>query len=127
MKKVLIVDDTKTITSLLQVYLMGMGLEFVEAKDGEDGLKKARELRPDLIISDVRMPVMDGFELCAAVRSDEQLHQTPLVLLTKLTDEASREKGRLVGATAFLTKPISSDELREKVSQLLSLSAGGKK
>jgi len=119
--KVLIVEDTKTITSLLQVYLMGWGLEFVEAKDGEEGLRKARETRPDLILSDVCMPVMDGFELCAAVRSDKELFSTPVVLLTTLKDEASRQKGRLVGATAFLSKPVSVDELREKVGSLLKL------
>lgn len=119
--KVLIVEDTKTITSLLQVYLMGWGLDFVEAKDGEEGLRRARETRPDLIITDVRMPVMDGFELCAAVRSDRDLHQVPVVLLTTLKDEASRQKGRLVGATAFLSKPVSVDELREKVGSLLNL------
>ncbi|MBI5548439.1 MAG: response regulator [Deltaproteobacteria bacterium] len=121
--KVLIVEDTKTITSLLQVYLMGWGLEFVEAKDGEDGLRKAREQRPDLVISDVRMPVMDGFELCAAIRSDKDLFAVPVVLLTTLKDEASRQKGKLVGATAFLSKPVSVDELREKVGSLLNLPA----
>ncbi len=123
--KILIVEDTKTITSLLQVYLMGWGLQFVEAKDGEEGLKKARENKPDLIISDVRMPVMDGFELCAAIRSDKALYSTPIVLLTTLKDEASRQKGRLVGATAFLSKPVSVDELREKVSQILHLPQRG--
>jgi len=119
--KVLIVEDTKTITSLLQVYLMGWGLDFLEAKDGEEGLAKARESHPDLIISDVRMPKMDGFELCASVRSDKEIYATPLVLLTTLKDEASRQKGRLVGATAFLSKPVAVDELREKVSNLLHL------
>ena len=121
--KILIVEDTKTITSLLQVYLMGWGLEFVEAKDGEEGLQKARVEKPDLIISDVRMPVMDGFELCAAIRSDKQLHATPLLLLTTLKDEASRQKGKLVGATAFLSKPVAVEELREKVGQILNLPA----
>lgn len=119
--KVLIVEDTKTITSLLQVYLMGWGLEFAEAKDGEEGLRKAREAKPDLVISDVRMPVMDGFELCAAIRSDKDLHAVPVVLLTTLKDEASRQKGRMVGATAFLSKPVAVDELREKVGALLNL------
>ena len=124
--KVLIVEDTKTITSLLQVYLMGWGLEFVEAKNGEEGLKMARELKPDLILSDVRMPVMDGFEMCAAIRSDKTLHTIPVVLLTSLKDEASRQKGRLVGATAFLSKPVAVDELREKVGEILHLPVKGK-
>jgi twitching motility two-component system response regulator PilG len=64
---------------------------------------------------------MDGFELCAAVRSDKELYAVPVVLLTTLKDEASRQKGRLVGATAFLSKPVAVDELREKVGALLKL------
>jgi twitching motility two-component system response regulator PilG len=119
--KVLLVDDTRTLLSLIQVYLMGWQLEFLEAKDGLEGLARARELRPDLIVSDVRMPGMDGFELCAAVRADPLLHLTPIVLLTSLHDDASRKKGKLVGATAFLTKPVAVEELRRTVGTLLKL------
>ncbi len=119
--KVLLVDDTRTLLSLIQVYLMGWQIEFVEAKDGTEGLAKAREHRPALVISDVRMPGMDGFELCAAVRADADLHKTPVVLLTSLNDDASRKKGKLVGATAFLTKPVSVDELRKTVGTILKL------
>jgi twitching motility two-component system response regulator PilG len=119
--KVLLVDDTRTLLSLIQVYLMGWQIEFVEAKDGAEGLAKAREHRPALVISDVRMPGMDGFELCAAVRADADLHKTPVVLLTSLNDDASRKKGKLVGATAFLTKPVSVDELRKTVGTILKL------
>jgi twitching motility two-component system response regulator PilG len=119
--KVLLVDDTRTLLSLIQVYLMGWQIEFVEAKDGLEGLAKARETRPDLIVSDVRMPGMDGFELCAAVRADPDLFQTPIVLLTSLNDDTSRKKGKLVGASAFLTKPVSVDELRRTVGTLLKL------
>ena len=75
--KVLLVDDTRTLLSLIQVYLMGWSIDFIEAKDGTEGLKQAREHRPDLVISDVRMPGMDGFELTAALRSDLFLHRTP--------------------------------------------------
>jgi len=119
--KVLLVDDTRTLLSLVQVYLMGWRLEFHEAKDGLEGLAKARELKPALVVTDVRMPGMDGFELCAAIRADEELHQLPVVLLTSLNDEASRKKGRLVGASAFLSKPVSVDELRQAVGTLLRL------
>ncbi len=121
--KILIVDDTKTLLSLIQIYLMGWGLEFVEAHDGLEGLRKAREARPDLVISDVRMPGMDGFELCAALRADPSLHGTPVVLLTSLTDVASREKGKLVGATRFLTKPVAVQDLRAVVGSVLKLPA----
>jgi twitching motility two-component system response regulator PilG len=119
--KVLLVDDTRTLLSLIQVYLMGWEMEFVEARDGKQGLDQARLHRPALVISDVRMPGMDGFELCAAIRADKELHGTPVVLLTSLNDDASRRKGRLVGASAFLTKPVSVDELRRTVSEILKL------
>ena len=121
--KVLIVEDTKTIANLLQVYLMGWGLEFFDATNGVTGLQRAREVKPDLIISDVQMPEMDGFALCAAIRADPALYATPFVLLTSLKDDASRQRGRLVGATAFLNKPIAVDDLREKVRDILKLPA----
>lgn len=119
--KVLLVDDTRTLLSLIQVYLLGWQLEFIEARDGIEGLSKAREQKPDLIVSDIRMPGMDGFEFCAAVRADRALHTVPFVMLTSLTDEMSRRKGKLVGATAFLTKPIAPDQLRGIVAELLKL------
>ena len=73
--KVLLVDDTRTLLSLIQVYLMGWQIQFVEAKDGTEGLARAREHRPALVISDVRMPGMDGFELCAAIRGEPRAAQ----------------------------------------------------
>ena len=121
--KVLLVDDTRTLLSLIQVYLVGLDLRFVEARDGIEGLARAREQRPDLIISDIRMPGMDGFELCAAVRADGALHAVPFVMLTSLTDETSRRQGKLVGASAFLTKPIVPEQLRATVAELLKLPA----
>lgn len=121
LKNVLIVEDTPTILMLIKVYLMGWPLQFTEARDGAEGLRLARELKPDLVLSDVQMPGMDGFELCAAIRSDPDLQNTPVVLLTSLKDEASRKKGALVGARAFLNKPVSVEELREKVRDLLDL------
>lgn len=123
--KVLIVEDAKTVSLLLQVYLMGWDLEFVTAADGAEGLDLARQVQPHLIISDVNMPKMDGFELCAAVRSDSVLHATPIVLLTANHDNVARQKGKLVGATAFLGKPITPQELRQKVSEILHLPLKG--
>jgi twitching motility two-component system response regulator PilG len=124
-RKVLLVDDTRTLLSLIQVYLAGWELEFHEARDGQEGLARARQILPDLIVTDVRMPGMDGFDLCAAVRADPGLRRTPVVLLTALDDDASRGKGRQVGASAFLVKPVSAAELRRTVGSFLELSPGG--
>jgi CheY-like chemotaxis protein len=117
--KVLIVDDTHTLRSLIQVFLLARGWEFFEARDGAEGLERARSVKPDLVISDVKMPVMDGFELCAAIRSDPALRKLPVLLLTMLGDEASRLRGEMVGASAFLTKPVSPTALQETVRKLV--------
>ncbi len=119
--KVLLVDDTRTLLSLLQVHLIGWPMEFQVAEDGLKGLAEARKIKPDLVITDVRMPGMDGFELTAAIRADPALHGTPVVLLTCLSDEASRRKSKLVGASAFLTKPVSVENLRATVSSVLGV------
>ena len=123
--QVLIVEDTQTIATLVKIYLMGWNLTFLDAKDGMQGLAMARASKPDLVISDVRMPRMDGFELCAALRADKDLHAVPVLLLTSLQDEVSRQKGRLVGATAFVKKPVALDELRAIVCELLHLAPKG--
>lgn len=120
--KVLIVDDTNTVRTLVQLYLMSSGWEFTEARDGIEGLAKTRALQPDVVISDVRMPNMDGFELCAAIRGDPALRHVAVVLLSMLDDDASRERGRVVGAAAFLKKPVSPPDLREAVRR----ATGGK-
>ena len=119
--KILLVDDTKTLISVLKVFLMGWDLEFREAHDGVAALGLAREWKPDLVISDVRMPGMDGFELTANLRADPALAAVPVILLTSFGDELAKKKAKLVGATAFLTKGGSLDELRTTVRDVLKL------
>jgi twitching motility two-component system response regulator PilG len=126
MKKVLLVEDNSTITAIIRVYLMPLGLELHEARDGEEGLALARRLVPDLILSDAQMPKLDGFQLCAAVRADAVLSATPFVLFTTLADETSLRKGRMVGATAFLPKNIVPAELNQKVQELLAPPGGSR-
>lgn len=122
--KVLLVDDTKTLTTLMRIYLMGWSLEFYDAQHGAVALDLARRIRPDLVITDIKMPVMDGFELCSALRADPVLAKVPVILLTQLEDPATREKGLRAGATEFLTKPVSVESLREIVARVLHLDAG---
>lgn len=121
MRKILMVDDTKTLTTLMRVYLMGWDIQFRDAQDGAVGLQLARAFQPDLVITDVKMPVMDGFQLCAAIRADPALSRTPVILLTQLDDQASRERGLRIGATEFLNKPVSVDDLRQVVARVLKL------
>ncbi len=123
--RVMLVDDTKTLTTIIKIYLMGWPMVFHEAQDGVRALETARLVKPDLIISDIKMPAMDGFQLCEAVRADPVLAKTPLILLTQLDDEASRERGRRAGATAFLTKPVGVEALRYLVARTLNLEQNG--
>lgn len=119
--KILIVDDTKIHLSLFQVFLQGRNIEFLLAADGKAALSLARLQKPDLIVSDVKMAQMDGFELCAAIREDAVLGRTPVVLVTSLTDEASKRKGKMVGATDFLQKPVNVQEIRRVVEKHLGI------
>lgn len=121
---VLIVEDTRTIARLLQIYLGGQGLTFEVATTGRKGLRAALASKPDLVLSDVQMPDMDGFELCAALRGDPGLSELPIVLLSA-HDEATRARAREVGATACLGKPVSATELRALVAGLLQLDPRG--
>jgi twitching motility two-component system response regulator PilG len=118
---VLVVDDSRVGRMAVESVLKGEGHRVIDAESGQEALEVLEQMRPDLIVLDVRMPGMDGFELCAAVRADVDLHPIPFVLLTSLNDETSRKKGKLVGASAFLTKPVSVDELRKTVGTLLKL------
>ncbi len=118
---VLLVEDTNTVAALIQVYLMGWHIEFMVALNGREALERAFERTPDLVLSDVQMPELDGFGMCAAMRSNPQLYQVPIILLTALKDEESHSRGRMVGATAFLSKPISHKDLQVQVASALNL------
>lgn len=122
--KILIVEDMQTIILLLKVYIVGWGVEaeFLQAKNGREGLMLAKQHKPDIIITDVAMPEMDGFELCAAIRSDPVLFSRPVFLLTSLDDAASHASGRMVGATAFLHKPIAPEALKQQLLPYLERS-----
>jgi two-component system chemotaxis response regulator CheY len=119
-KKVLLIDDSPTIRSIVQIYLMGRSLEFVEAADGERGLQLARLLGVDLIIADVNMPKMDGFALVKRIRGEVgKLSKVPIVLLTGSATVAESQALEC-GANAFVRKPVSSGDLVRVVSGLLA-------
>ena len=116
--KILIVDDNNDIRSFLKGELEN-SYHILEAENGKLALAVALEHRPDLIISDVMMPEMDGFELCKAIKTNEELSATPLILLTAKTSEESMLSGLEFGADDYISKPFNMDILQIKVRNIL--------
>ena len=96
-----------------------LGFECIAACDGEDALVIARGARPDLIITDVIMPRLDGFELCEKLKADEATRHIPVVMVTVRAGERDRVQGSSVGADAYLTKPFRNTDLKEIIDRLL--------
>lgn len=119
MTQILIVEDDDAIRNNIVRLLKLEGFETVAAADGRQGLEQARADRPDLIVSDVGMPGMNGFELLAAVRADPLLVNTPFMLLTALDDRESMRRGMTAGADDYLSKPFSRAELLDAVNAQL--------
>ena len=114
----LVVEDSDDVRTYLRRHLAD-AYEVVEAVDGADGLETAREVEPDLILSDLMMPEMGGIELCRHVRDDEELARVPVVLLTARAAEDDAVAGLEAGADAYVTKPFSVDALKARLTRLL--------
>lgn len=115
---ILIVDDNEDIRSYLRVLLAGQ-YYVIEASDGQNGLRLAKESVPDLIVSDVMMPVMDGLTFCSKIKEDEVTSHIPVILLTARSEESQRIEGYEHGADAYITKPFSDHLLLVRISNLL--------
>jgi len=113
---VLVVDDELTLQETIAYQLTRQGYEVVVSADGEDALEKARAHHPDLIILDIMLPKLDGFEVCRILRQEMN---TPILMLTARDDEIDRVVGLEVGADDYLTKPFSMRELLARVKALL--------
>ncbi len=118
---ILIVDDEAMIREFLDALLATEGYNLAFATNGAEGLAKARELTPDLILLDVMMPDMDGFEVCRELRSDPGLTEIPIIMVTGLDDKESRLEGIEAGANDFVTKPFNGAELRARVRTITRL------
>jgi serine phosphatase RsbU (regulator of sigma subunit) len=119
--KILVVEDDPTIRAILDLSLRKV-FDVTLAENGEEGLDKARQERPDLIISDVVMPVMDGLKLKELMREEPQLHLVPFILLTSKSDERSRLQGLMTGADDYLVKPVDVNVLMKRVRMLIDRS-----
>lgn len=117
--RVLAVDDDPVIRQLLEINLELEGYEVRLASDGVEAVEAAREFRPDLILLDVMMPRMDGWQACATIREDADLAEIPVVFLSARAQDADVEKGNALGAAAYLTKPFDPGDLLDLVAELV--------
>jgi two-component system KDP operon response regulator KdpE len=115
--KVLVVDDDQTLIQFLADYLSGEGFEVISTDRGQKALRMFYDERPDIVVLDVMMPGMDGWEVCARIR---ELTDTPVILLTAKTSEADKLRGFRLGVDDYVTKPFSLAELTARVHAVLS-------
>lgn len=118
---ILIVDDEAIMRDILHGLLVTQGYNFAFASNGEEALAKAAEIVPDLILLDVMMPNMDGFETCQRIRANSLLAEVPIIMVTALEDRESRLRGIQAGADDFLTKPLDTMELQVRVQAVIRL------
>lgn len=118
--KVLIADDEPNIVISLEFLMKRAGYEVCIARDGQEALDAITRERPDLVLLDVMMPRRDGFEVLQAVRADEALASTRIVMLTARGRDTDVAKGQALGADAYMTKPFSTQELVAKVAEVLA-------
>jgi signal transduction histidine kinase len=120
-EKILVVDDTPTNLEVLSDTLTEQGYTVATALDGERALKRLQTYRPDLILLDIQMPGMDGFETCQCLKADPHTAQIPIIFITAHTDIDSKEKGFELGAVDYITKPFQEREVLMRVKTHLSL------
>ena len=118
--RILIADDEPNILISLEFLMKREGHEVLLARDGREALDTIRRERPALVLLDVMMPLMNGFEVCAAVKGDDELKATKVLMLTAKGRETDIAKGLAMGADAYMTKPFSTRELAERVRTLLA-------
>lgn len=118
--KVLVVDDEVNITQILEFSIGAEGFDVITAQNGEEAVEKARREQPDLIILDVMMPKIDGYEACRILKANPLTKNIPVVLLTAKGRDIDKRLGMEVGATDYIVKPFSPNRLVERINQLLS-------
>jgi len=120
-KKIMAVDDEVKNLALLEAILMPLGYDVEKARSGEEALAKIQESPPDMILLDVMMPDMSGYEVCKRLKGKESTQIIPIVMITSLVDKESRVRGIEAGADDFLTKPVDKIELMARVKNLLKV------
>jgi CheY-like chemotaxis protein len=122
-KKILLVDDSSTVLLMEKMILAKGPYEVVTARDGVEGVAKAKSEQPDVILLDVMMPNLDGLSACAAIRADEATAHIPIVMVTTRGEEHNIETAFRNGCNDYVTKPINGLELLTKLHNILDLAA----
>ncbi len=120
--KILVVDDEINITQILEFSIGSEGYEVITAQNGEDAIDTAKREQPDLIVLDIMMPKIDGYEACRILKANPLTKHIPVVLLTAKGRDIDKRLGYEVGATDYIVKPFSPSKLVDRIHQLLALS-----
>jgi two-component system phosphate regulon response regulator PhoB len=122
--RILIIEDDRDIVEMLEYNLAEAGYDTFSALNGDDGVALARRERPDLIILDIMMPVMDGFEVCRMLKNDSSVAHIPIIILSAKSQETDKVVGLELGADDYVTKPFSPRELIARTRAILRRGAG---
>jgi len=118
-KKILIVDDERTNVVLLKSMFSEEEHDVILAYDGKEGLEKAKEERPDLILLDIMMPKMDGFKVCGLLKADKRFNKIPIMIISSRAGSGDLEISKEAGADSYLLKPINREEVSKEIKRLL--------
>jgi DNA-binding response OmpR family regulator len=119
MTKILIAEDERDIRDLITFTLQFAGYEVMSASNGEEAVSKARQETPDLILMDVRMPRMTGYEACAVMKADPRLKNVPIIFLSAKGQDSEIQTGLQAGAEEYLLKPFAPDQLTQRIQAVL--------
>lgn len=118
-RRILVVEDEKDMAALVRFRLEANGYEVSVAHDGQEALTKARHDRPDLIVLDLMLPKMSGYEVCAMLKQDSNYKSIPIVVFTARAQDADKKLAFSMGADEYLTKPFEPEILLEKIKKIL--------
>ena len=119
--RILIADDNQANCELLDAYLADLDFEVDFAVDGQDTLDKVHSFKPDLILLDIMMPKLNGFEVCQQIKSDPDLKRTMILMVTALNERGDIERAVQAGTDDFLSKPVNQIELVKRVENMIKL------
>jgi DNA-binding response OmpR family regulator len=120
MKNILVIDDKEDIRTLIKAVLSNYGFNVIEAENGQTGVQMLRDQKPDLVVCDINMPGMDGYQTLGAVRESSTTAPIPFILMTGLVSRDGFRRGMANGADDYLVKPFTTDELVESVMSRLA-------